>query len=351
MKILKIVIIILILLGLPIVALARPKPEDSPFIANPPDSFTARGYEFINPDYSHPYHELQQTVVWSFKDGKETHVHFEYSIPEGSPGGPTEHIIDIYVTYEKDLVRSESTLFFVNGTYSHQISGTSSIRGTHNGFVKGELLPVLPARRGFKSDYEKANALVLDMTPFGIMWDWKLILEIEGEVYETGSPAGTTQPPVETPTPADTNPPTGTQDEPASTPFPNTDRDYMDGYPSKYYGGCDMLLPGPPKPLQIGLYVAIVAIMVYLLNIVTDTFIYGDVPYNTIFDPKKPYKLARLKRFNKDSQSKGNLFSRLLGSISGSLFKIREMLVNDGRDYAADIKQLEGKDLEAAPEE
>jgi hypothetical protein len=345
MKILKIVIIILILLSLPIAALARPKPEDSPFVSNPPDSFTAKGYEFINPDYSHPYHELQQTVVWSFMDGKETHVHFEYSIPEGSPGGPTEHIIDIYVTYEKDLVQSESTLFFVNGTYSHQISGTSSIRGTHNGFVKGELLPVLPARRGFKSDYEKANALVLDMTPFGIMWDWKLILEIEGEVYETGSTAGTTQ------TPVDTSPPTAPPAEPTSTPIPGTDRDYTDDYPSKYYGGCDMLLPGPPKPMQIGLYVAIVAIMVYLLNIATGTFIYGEVPYNTLFDPQKPYKLARLKRFNKDKPVRGNLFSRLLGSISGSIFKIREMLINDGRDYAADIKRLEDKDLEATPDE
>jgi len=326
-----VLLIFLIFLIMPATVGARPDAKDSPFLSNPPQTFTVTGYKVKEPETHHPYHAFQQSVSWTFTDDEEVHKQFIYSIPEGTEGGPSEHTIDIYLTYDRDLVNSSSTLFFITGTYSHKIED-SRMTIVHNGFLKGELLPLLPEERGFVSDYEKANALVFQMTPFGIIWDWKLIYEIEGEVYEESAsdtaapePTDTESPSVETSsTPDPYFPGTG-----GGTDHPDYEnRDYP-GYENPEYPdygyngyGCSKLLPDPGPPLSIGFGVALVIICVYILNKATGTFIYNDVTYNNYFDPDCPYILKG---------TKGNP----LKIIPGLYNKLKEMLVNDGRDYAA----------------
>jgi hypothetical protein len=147
-----------------------------------PDRFTAYGMTYDN-DHP-PFHRLQNMMEFHFTDGKE--IHEKYTASYGRTDteyGPSEHILDLYLTYNKSALMNNDP-YFITGTftYSHEYDGSMA---NYEGTVSGYLVYSTDTENiGVEFNADK-NAIMLYLTTADGSLFWNIFLETGDDSWLT----------------------------------------------------------------------------------------------------------------------------------------------------------------------
>jgi hypothetical protein len=273
-------------------------PEKSPLIQASPESFMAYGFEYADENESPPFHRLNAIIDFEFIHGTESHGQYKVEFPEESIYGPAVHILDLYLTYDHDLLEGNQYTSFISGYFTYYWEHSGEIN-EYLGTVAGGLREIDLNILGLSAEYQYTNALALDLIVNGGAWDWTIFLEVPGEetaYYVTGYLGDDVQ-------------------------------DYH--YESPH-------VPTPSKQADVAAGVGLSTAGIALANALTKTSVFGSVSFNATAAPPVPTPAPAASATQSSATSQSSGFFNTIWDFLKRLFEhLRDMLTDEGRSYAS----------------
>lgn len=243
-----------------------------------PKKFTATGMIYHDP--IPPFHWLQNIMKFEFIDGEEIHEKFTILYGNDDAGyGPSEHIVDFYLTYDMDAVKNNEEVF-IKGTFTYYHDFKGSIR-EYKGTVTGRLVDKIDQVDMTYDDRRNMIMLSLDVT--NADWVWDIYLQTRANSWSIGSATVSKE----------------------TSPH----------------------LPSSSKQKDVAVGVALSTLGIVLLNALTKTTVTGAVSFNlasSVHSTQTPASADPLKN------TKG-----VLNFFKNILLRLRDMLTDEGRSYAS----------------
>lgn len=289
---------ILLILGLTAFGSAKADvtPENSRLMNNAYEAFSASGFTYIETtEEIPPFHRLQKMINITFNSIGENYRQYTIDYEDGSSYGPSVHILDLFLYYDRALLTDGQP--FINGTFIYHWERNGEIVD-YTGTVQGNLVEISTENMGFVADYEYTNALALDLIVDNGSWDWIIYLEIPGEeeYYMT---------------------------------YMFTEDEYHDHESSPH-------IPSPSTQAEVAAGVGISTVGIAVANGLTKTSMLGSASFNV---PAAQAGQAARTASDAASNTRSYVNSGVLNSIKNffkNLFaNLRDMLTDEGRSFAS----------------